>query len=123
MVDPPFRLALARCNAPPNALGQRPGIIDVEAVGDNDEFLATEAVGEIGHANGRDYVQHDAFEDYIAGGVTEPIIEALEMIDIDEQQRQVPACGGSMLDGTASMHFERLAVEGASKRIATGTRQ
>lgn len=57
--EPPFRLAPTRCNAPSNALAQRPGIIDIEAVGDNDEFLAAEAIGEIRHANRRGHIQHN----------------------------------------------------------------
>jgi hypothetical protein len=58
--EPPFRLAPTHCNAPPNALAQRPGIIDIESVSDNNKFLATEPIGKIGHARARDHVQHDA---------------------------------------------------------------
>ena len=111
--EPAFGPAPAGCDAPPNALGQRPGIVGIETIGDNDEFLAAETVGKIRHADRRDHVQHNTLQDSVTGGVTEPIIELLEVIDIDEQQREVPACGGSMLDGTASVRFERLAVERA----------
>src|SRR6187200_3732608 len=121
--EPAFGPAPAGCDAASNALGQRPGIVGIETIGDNDEFLAAEAVGEIRHANRRDHVEHDTLQNSVTSSVTEPIIEVLEVIDIDEQQSEVPACGGGMLDGTASVHLERLAVESTSKRIATGTRQ
>src|SRR4029079_692565 len=85
--EPAFGPAPAGCDAASNALGQRPGIAGLETIGDNDEFPAAETVGEIRHANRRDHVQHNALQDTVTGGVTEPIIELLEVIDIDEQQR------------------------------------
>jgi len=73
--DPAFGPAPACCDAPPNALGQRPGIVDIETIGDDDEFLSAEAVGKIRHANRRDHVQHNTLQDSVTSGMIEPVIE------------------------------------------------
>src|SRR6476646_8581932 len=106
-----------------HALAERQCVLGIDAVRNDNEFLAAEAVGEIRHTCGGHNVERDALEHLVAGGMTETIVEGFEMIDVNQHESQRPACRGGVLDGATAMRFQRMAIESTGERVATGTRQ
>lgn len=110
-------------NPPAHTLAQRQGIIGMDAVGYDHKLFTAKPICKIGHPRSRHDIEHDALEHLVPGSIAEAIVICLEMIDIDQQQGQWPPSGGGMLDSAAAVGFQRMTVESAGERVATGTRK
>jgi len=54
--------------------------------------------------------------------MAEAVVEILEVVDVDEQQRQRLPDRGGMLDRTPTVRLERMAVERSGECVAAGAR-
>ena len=79
------------CDIAADAFAERERRDAGQVVGDDDKLLAAEAEHGVAWPHRRRDDAHDALQHDIARGVAEAIVEALEVIDVDDEQAQRPA--------------------------------
>ena len=92
-------------------------------VGDHHEFLAAEPEYGVAGPHRRSDDAHDPLQHDVAGGMAEAVVEALEMIDVDDEQAQRPAGQRRLLDTLSAQMLEPAAIERAGQRVASGAGQ
>ncbi len=63
-------------------------VVTVDLAEQDDELLAAEAADKVAGAGGRAQRIGDGDEDGIAGQVTEPVVDPLEVVDVDDENGQ-----------------------------------
>ena len=99
----------------------RGGVLDVgEALEDDGELIAAEAGHGIGFAHDGGQALGDAAQHVVAGAMAEPIVDLLEIIDVDVQQGQravLPLRAGC---GMGQAILEQIAVGKVGQQIEVG---
>ena len=113
----PDRAALAHRDA--QALGDLGRLLAAGAGQDDEDLLAADAVDRVAGAQRRAHHVGDVLEDGVAGGVSELVVDPLEVVEVAEQQRVREALllvGGLPVELGEAL-LERVAVEEAGERV------
>ena len=113
----------ARGDARAQPFAERHRLLGIEPFRQHHELLTTETEREVGSAHrahdlGRDLAQHG-----VAARMAEPVVEGLEVVDVDQQQAHRRAGGRRTGDDVAALRLQPAAVERAGQRIAAAARQ
>ncbi len=74
---------------------------------DDDEFLAAEAEHGVVGADRAHHDAGDAQQHHVAGGMAEAVVEALEVIDVENEQAERPAGQRRLVDAVSALVFSR----------------
>ncbi len=85
---------------------------------DDDKFLAAITEHGIVGADCRHHDARDAQQHHVAGGMAETVIEALEVIDVDNEKTRRLSGQHCLLDVLAAQMFQTAAIERAGQRVA-----
>ena len=83
------------------------------------ELLAAEPRGHVGVARGRPQHLGEAPQDVVAGVVAERVVDALEVVEVDHQQRQL-AARAELVEVAVDRELEAAAVAQPGQRIVGG---
>ena len=98
-------------------LGQDGPLLDVGLGQDQHEFLAAVAAQQVAGAHVGAQELGDPAQDDVAGGVPVGVVDDLEMVDIDEGDRERSVVAGGSFDLGEQLGEERLAVEDAGQAV------
>ena len=82
-------------------------------------FLAAEAEHTIARPQRRGDDAHDPLQHDVAGGMAEAVVEALEMVDVDDEQAERPAGQSCVLHTLPAQMLEPAAIERTGQRVAS----
>ena len=84
------------------------------------ELVAAEPGGGVGGADARGHALRDLEQDPVAGGVTEAVVDGLEVVEVDEQHRHPDALAQRPRDRVADALVEQRPVGEMRDRIVEG---
>ena len=102
---------------PAQLLGERRGRVGVGLGQDDEELLAAVAAGEVDDADVGGQQLRDVAQDDVAGGMAVRVVEPLEVVEVDEDQRQRPAVAGARASSSSTRVEDGLAVGDAGQRV------
>src|SRR5690606_13601368 len=91
-----------------------------EVLQQHDELVAAEAGDDVVAAYGPANLPRSGLQQLVAGGMAAGVVDILELVEIDEEQRAVALPGGTRLDLRLELRDEAMAVEQAGQRIVIG---
>ena len=101
-------------------LGQDGAFVDVGLGEDQHEFLAAVPADHVGRPQVRAERLGDAAQDHVAGRMAVRVVDGLEVVDVDEGDRQRALVAAGALDLGEERRQERLAVRDARQAVEGG---
>ncbi len=92
----------------------------VEPGEDDAELVAAEATGNVGGANGRPQRVRERAQRLVAGHVAADVVDPLQPVEVDDQERQVLPRAQASRDGRLELLLEQPAVVEAGELVARG---
>ena len=109
-----------RCDERPQLLGEDRALLDVGLGEDEHEFLAAVAADHVGRPQVLGDRLGHAAQDDVADGVAVGVVDGLEVVDVDEGDRQRPAVARRALDLGEEARQQRLPVGDAGEPVDGG---
>src|SRR4051812_31469403 len=92
----------------------------LDALEQHGELVAAEARGRVAGADARGEALADLEQDLVAGGVAEAVVDRLEVVEVDEDDRQADVVAAGAGDAVAHALGEQRAVREAGDRVVEG---
>ena len=109
-----------RCDERAQLLGQDRAFLDAGLGQDQHEFLAAVPADQVAGPQVRRDRLGDAAQDDVAGGVAVGVVDGLEVVDIDERDRQRALVARRALDFGEQVGEQGLAVDDAGQAVDGG---
>ena len=112
----------ALADRPPQPLGDLHRVLAAGAGQDHEDLLAADPVDRVAGLQRRPHRVGDVLQDRVAGGVPELVVDALEVVEVAEQEgvREALAGVAGLAVELGEPLLERVAVEEAGQRVEGG---
>lgn len=95
-------------------------IVLLAVLEEHGEFVAAQAVGLVRLSQGAAHALGDGLQEGVADIVAEAVVDLLEAVQVQVQQRQFASAGAGAKQRLAELFVEGLAVAQAGQRVAVG---